>query len=389
MKKVIVLGSSGSIGKNVLEVIKHLPNDFKVVCLSVHQNTELLIKQTDQFKPESVIVTGSNVKKEKLSRLELSGTRLFYGEEGLLQAIDSLDFDILVNALVGAVGLLPTINAIKRGKTIAIANKETLVMAGEIVTALAQKSNAKLIPVDSEHSAIFQCLVGESIGDIKRIILTGSGGPFYKLEKEQFKTISVEETLAHPNWKMGKKITVDSATLMNKGLEVIEAVWLFGLPLEKIDLVIHPQSIIHSFVEFVDGSIKAQLGWPDMKIPIQYALTYPSRKHLYLKDLDFPALGKLTFLQPDYKKFPALNLALESIKTGGTAPAVLNASNEEAVQNFLNRKISFEAIPELIKRTLDHHKVKQHPEIDDILVEDHWARDFVRKTMQTGKVAKV
>ena len=389
MKKVVLLGSSGSIGKNVLEVIKHYPDEFKVVCLSVHQNSELLIEQAIKYKPESVIVTGSNVDKEKLSILKSVGANLYFGELGLLQAIDSLDYDILVNALVGAVGLLPTINAIKNGKTIAIANKETLVMAGEIVTALAQKNKSKLLPIDSEHSAIFQCLVGENIDEVKRIILTGSGGPFYNLEQKQFKSITVKDALNHPNWEMGKKITIDSATLMNKGLEIIEAFWLFGLPLEKINLVIHPQSIIHSLVEFVDGSIKAQMGWPDMKTPIQYALTYPFRRKIISKKLDLAALGTLTFLEPDYEKFPALKLALESIKTGGTAPAVLNASNEEAVRSFLDRKISFKAIPELIKRTLDQLEVKQNPQLDDILSEDKRARDFIQETIQSGKVANV
>ncbi len=387
MKKVTILGASGSIGRNTLEVIKNLRDDFSVVCLSVHSNTDFLVEQAKIFHPETVVITGPAPDEKAVAELKSEGIRIYFGERGLTRALSAFEFDILVNALVGAVGLSPTLLAIERGKDIALANKETLVMAGELVTGMAKKHGVKLIPIDSEHSAIFQCLVGENIDEVDRIILTGSGGPFFNRPETLFSEITIEETLKHPNWKMGKKISVDSATMMNKGLEIIEAFWLFGLPLEKIDLVIHPQSIIHSLVKFVDGSFKAQLGWPDMKIPIQYALTHPFRYSLKVKDLNFADLGMLTFFNPDHNKFPSLRLALEAIKIGGSAPAVLNAANEKAVEKFLERQISFTAIPQLVEDTLSKHKVKQYPELDDIIFDDQWARDFVEEMIRSRKLA--
>ena len=288
------------------------------------------------------------------------------------------DVDIVLNSLVGFSGLKPTIKAIESKKRIALANKETLVVAGEIITKLLRENNVELIPVDSEHNAIFQCLVGEKISDINRIILTASGGPFLYKNKAELENVTVEEALKHPNWKMGSKITIDSATLMNKGLEVIEAHWIFGLPVDKIKVVIHPQSVIHSMVEFIDGSIKAQLGVPDMKIPIQYALTYPERKHANYGQVDFVKLGQMTFLEPDLDKFECLKIAYEVAKLGGTYPTVLNAANEVAVEAFLNRKIKFTMIPEVIKKAIDAHKPKFNPDLDDILTADSETRKFVK-----------
>jgi 1-deoxy-D-xylulose-5-phosphate reductoisomerase len=387
MKKVAIFGASGSIGKNTIEVVKTFQHEFQVICLSVHTNTEFLFEQAIKLRPQVVVITDSSQSDSNISKLEKKGIRILWGSEGLIEALLSVDYDILINALVGAAGLLPTLTAIEMGKTVALANKESLVMAGELITSKAEESNSALLPIDSEHSAIFQCLVGENINDVRRVIITGSGGPFLTIEKNHFHDITVAEALTHPNWEMGKKITIDSATLMNKGLEIIEAHWLFDLPLEKIDLVIHPQSIIHSLVEFVDGSMKAQLGWPDMKLPIQYALTYPARRYLHSKKINLTELEHLTFYQPDYNKFPALQLAIDSIKVGGTATTVLNAANEKAVLNFLARKIPFTSIPKLIAQTLVEHQVKQNPTLDDIIMIDQWARNFVERLIKNRKVA--
>jgi 1-deoxy-D-xylulose-5-phosphate reductoisomerase len=300
------------------------------------------------------------------------------GREGLLEIVCREDADIVINALVGFAGLKPTIEAIKHKKNIALANKETLVVAGELVTTMAGEYGVSLLPIDSEHSAIFQCLVGEQRNQATKIILTASGGPFLYTPKDEFAAISVKQALNHPNWKMGNKITIDSATLMNKGLEVIEAHWLFGLPVERIEVVIHPQSIIHSMVEFVDGSIKAQLGLPDMKIPIQYALTYPDRVNLNGGRVDFPKLGTMTFLTPDREKFRCLQLAYDAIALGGTAPAIMNAANEVAVQAFIEEKITFHRIPQLIEQALNKITVKTVPDLDQTFESDRKTREFVR-----------
>jgi len=288
------------------------------------------------------------------------------------------DVDIVISSLVGFAGLKPTIEAIKHRKTVALANKETLVVAGVLITALVKEYGVRLLPIDSEHSAILQCLAGEDSGRMSRLILTASGGPFLNTPPEALAGVTVEQALNHPNWKMGKKITIDSATLMNKGLEVIEAHWLFSLPPERIEVVIHPQSIIHSMVEFIDGSIKAQLGLPDMKIPIQYALTYPERSAMNGGRVDFPKLQSMTFFQPDKIKFRCLQLAYDALATGGTAPAVLNAANEIAVEAFLDKRISFKQIPELIDRALGDHTPHRSPELQDILEADQTTREFVR-----------
>ncbi len=374
-KNVAILGSTGSIGKNSLEVIASFPDQFKVTYLTVNNNVDSLCDQVRRFKPKGVVVLDKNAAAECKKRFD-STTEVFAGEDGLEKIVQGDDVDFVISSLVGFAGLKPTIAAIKAGKRIALANKETLVVAGEIIMDLVKKTGGVLIPVDSEHSAIFQCLVGESSLSVGKIILTASGGPFLNTPMEMLQNVSVEQALNHPNWKMGNKITIDSATLMNKGLEVIEARWLFGTPADKIDIVIHPQSIIHSMVEFVDGSVKAQLGVPDMKIPIQYALTYPDRAASNFGRVDFPKLREMTFFTPDLDRFKCLRLAYDALEEGGTMPAALNAANEIAVKRFLEGRIPFLRIPETICRTMEHHSGTTNPTLDDIIEADASARRF-------------
>jgi 1-deoxy-D-xylulose-5-phosphate reductoisomerase len=378
MKKVLILGSTGSIGVNSLEVINRLKDDFKVSGLTANSNISLLLEQVEMFKPEIVAVRDENaaaIINEKLP----PGCNLLVGDKGLIEAAANVDYDIFIGAMVGFAGLLPTIEAVKRGKRIALANKETLVVAGELVTDLCRENNAEIIPVDSEHSAIYQCLIGEKLEEVEKLILTASGGPFLNKEKSFFGKATVDEALNHPNWKMGNKISIDSATMMNKGLEVIEARWLFGLPTEKIDVVIHPQSIIHSMVQFVDGSVKAQLGLPDMKLPIQYALTFPERVVNDLERTNLPNIGSLTFFEPDAEKFECLKLAFDVLDTGGTAPCILNAANEVAVDKFLNKEIKFSHIPLLINKALDKIKNSVTPDLGTIFECDSQTRKLVRE----------
>ncbi len=375
-KNIAILGSTGSIGQNTLEVVRSAPDRFRAAYLTTNKNVDLLLKQIAEFQPTAVAVLDERGASTVRSQVG-SSVEVLCGEQGLEKIAIRDDVDVIVSALVGFAGLRPTMAAVRLGKTIALANKETLVAAGDLLTALAKEYGAQLIPVDSEHSAIFQCLVGEDRATIARLILTASGGPFLNRPMEDFSSITLEEALNHPNWKMGNKITIDSATLMNKGLEVIEAHWLFGLPPERIDVVIHPQSIIHSMVEFIDGSVKAQLGLPDMKLPIHYALTYPGRSHLNGARIDFPKLQSMTFFHPDREKFRCLQLAFEALSLGGTAPAVLNAANETAVSAFLNGRISFEKIPLLIEQALTKHEVRRSPEFQDIVEADQKARAFV------------
>ncbi len=377
MKRIAILGSTGSIGRNAIDVILNFPDRFEVSYLAVNKNIELLLEQVKLLKPKGVAIFDKG-KAEEFSRLVNGGVEVLSGEEGLLEIVSRDDVDTVLNSLVGFSGLKPTIRAIEKKKRIALANKETLVVAGEIIVKLLKENNVEMIPVDSEHNAIFQCLVGEKISNVNKIILTASGGPFLYRDKNELENVTVEEALKHPNWKMGNKITIDSATLINKGLEVIEAHWFFGLPIDKIKVLIHPQSIIHSMVEFVDGSIKAQLGVPDMKIPIQYALTYPDRTPANYGQVDFAKLAKMTFLEPDLEKFECLKIAYEVAKAGGTYPVVLNAANEVAVELFLNRKIKFTKIPEIIKRAIDAHKPKFNPELEDIFKIDFETRKFVK-----------
>lgn len=353
-KNIAILGSTGSIGRSTLEVAAYFPDRFRITYLTAHRNIDLLQEQIRAFKPRGVVVL-EECNASVLKKLTNGATEILVGEEGLCEIVCRGDVDMVVSSLVGFAGLKPTLHAIEAGKDIALANKETLVVAGEIIMAAVKKHGVRLLPVDSEHSAILQCLQGEDISSVERLILTASGGPFRTMEKDEFHTITVSDALNHPTWKMGNKITIDSATLMNKGLEVIEAFWLFGLPQNRINVVIHPQSIIHSMVEFKDGSIKAQLGIPDMKLPIQYALMYPERPEAPYKRLDFSELKQMTFEEPEYEKFKCLALAFKALEMGGTATTVLNAANEVAVEKFLNREISFDAIPTLIEEALAQH----------------------------------
>jgi len=355
-RRIALFGSTGSIGVNTLDVIQRNTSMdgkplFEVTYLATNRNIDLLAAQIAAFHPKAVAVADAHAGGELVARDP--GCEVLIGDEGLRELARRGEYDIFVGALVGFAGLAPTIEAVRQGKRIALANKETLVVAGELLTALAKQSGSELLPIDSEHSAIYQCLIGESHGSIRRIILTASGGPFRSRPKESFPSIAAADALKHPNWVMGRKITIDSATLMNKGLETIEAKWLFDLPLEKIDIIVHPQSIVHSVVEFVDGSVKAQLGMPDMRLPIQYALAAPDRLERSYDLLDLMMTAPLEFFPPDYEKFPCLGLAKEAGMLGGLYPCILNAANEVAVEAFLNGVIQFTQIPELIEAALD------------------------------------
>jgi 1-deoxy-D-xylulose-5-phosphate reductoisomerase len=375
MKKITILGSTGSIGLSALDVIKKNPGRFQVVALAAGQNVNLLKKQIEIFKPKLVYVsTKENALKLRQDLTLNYKIKILYDKEGLNEIASFPSADIIVSAISGAAGLMPTLAAIDAGKDVALANKETMVMAGEIVNRRAKQKKVKIIPVDSEHSAIFQCLQGEKIENLKRIILTASGGPFLNFTVNELKQVKLNQALKHPRWKMGKKITIDSATLMNKGLEVIEAKWLFNLDFGKIDVLIHPQSIVHSMIELIDGSVLAQMGIPDMRIPISYALTYPERIINDISSLNLLETKKLEFRQPDMKKFPCLRLAYEAGICGGTTPAVLNAANEIAVAAFLEQKIKFVDLPKIINKVLTAHVCGEDPSLESILNADSWAR---------------
>ena len=376
MKKVLILGSTGSIGINTLNVLRNFPEKFKVAALTVNTRIDLLEPQIEEFHPDVVVVKDEKLASELKNRIG-NKCKVLAGNNGLIEIAAVLDYDIFVGAMVGFSGLAPALEAIKRGKVIALANKETLVVAGELVTGLCKKHNAKLIPIDSEHSAIFQCLEGEKIEQVEKLILTASGGPFLEKSKEALANVSVKEALNHPKWKMGNKITIDSASMMNKGLEIIEARWLFNITKDKIDVVIHPQSVIHSLVQFVDGSIKAQLGLPDMKLPIQYALTYPERLQNNFDRISLPQIGSLTFLNPDFDKFECLKLAYDVLDSGGTAPCILNAANEVAVDKFLNGSIKFSRIPNLITKALEKIENHKEPDVETIFECDKQTREYV------------
>lgn len=377
MKKISILGSTGSIGRQTLDVISHYPDRFQVEALAGGHQVELLAEQARLFRPRKVSVA-TKALAEQLSGLLPDGIKIFYGEEGLLETAAGTDADLVVTAVVGSQGLKPTLAAIEAGKHIGLANKETLVSAGHLVTALAQAKGVELMPIDSEHSAIFQCLNGESREQIHKITLTASGGSFRDRTRDELKGVTVEEALRHPNWSMGSKITIDSATMVNKGLEVIEAHWLFGLPYDQIDVLIHPESIIHSFVEFVDGSVIAQMGLPDMRVPIQYALTYPQRLRTPASSLKLSDIGRLHFREMDMERFPCLRMAFESGQRGGSAPTVFNAANEVAVERFLKGEIAFLEIEDIIEATLNRHDPVRKPELGHILEIDAWARDAAR-----------
>ncbi|PIR01318.1 MAG: 1-deoxy-D-xylulose-5-phosphate reductoisomerase [Nitrospinae bacterium CG11_big_fil_rev_8_21_14_0_20_45_15] len=377
MKTISILGSTGSIGVNTLDVVARNPEQFKVCGLAAGNNIDLLVEQTRKFRPRAISVMNPAKRDELKDKLSGEKVEILCGEEGASVIASLPESDLLVSAIVGSAGLVPTLAGIAAGKDLALANKETLVVAGELVLKAAL-GKSRILPVDSEHSAIFQALNGESQKRVKKITLTASGGPFRTFTQEQMEHVTVADALKHPNWNMGAKITIDSATMMNKGLEYIEAKWLFGLETE-VDIVVHAQSIIHSMVEFVDTSIIAQLGIPDMRVPIAYALSYPDRLQLDLPSLDLAAIGKLTFEAPDYERFPCLKLAQEVLREGKTYPAVLNAANEIAVQAFLDELISYKEIPETIRRTLDSHKAVSLTCIEDVLAADLWARENARK----------
>ena len=376
MKKIVILGSSGSIGTQALDVIRKLGKKAVVSGLSAHSSIELLKKQLLEFKPEvaSIWHENSAILLRKWCREKNIHTKIYFGQEGLVKLATLKSANTILCALVGAAGLIPLMEAVKAGKTIALANKEALVMAGDIVYAQAKKSGAKIIPIDSEHSAIFQCLKGDA-KNVKRIILTASGGPFYKNKNHE--NISVKQALAHPTWLMGKKITIDSATLMNKGLEAIEAHFLFNMPYEKIEIAIHPQSVVHSLVEFVDCSTLAQMSEPDMRIAIQYAITYPERFESCARPLDLSRPRTLEFFPPDFTRFPCLRLALNAGRVGGLMPAVLNAANEAAVELFLNSKIKFTDIAHIVAKALKGFKNKKNPSLNDIIFTDSVVRNAV------------
>ena len=376
-RRVSVWGATGSIGCQALEVMGRYGEAFDVVTLTTHRRADFLFEQAKRFCPERVVITGDVERGAWEKAFGKLGVTVGWGREELLDAASRADTDLVVNALVGGVGLEATLRTIEAGVSVALANKETLVMAGEIVSSAAKEREVSILPVDSEHSAIFQCLQGEDVGSIRRLLLTASGGPFLGRDRSALDRVTVEEALAHPNWSMGKKVSIDSATLMNKGLEVIEAHWFFGIEPERIEVVIHPQSIVHSMVEFVDGSIKAQLGVPDMRVPISYALTYPERWSGGYGWLDFAQTTNLGFSPPDMEKWPALRLAYEALEMGGTAPAVLNAADEVAVDLFLTGQIGFLQIPWIIAEALERHEVVSNPGLDGILRADGWTREIV------------
>jgi 1-deoxy-D-xylulose-5-phosphate reductoisomerase len=374
MKNLSILGSTGSIGENAIKIVEQFPERFKIKALAAKKNVALLARQIDHFSPELAVVFDEENAAELKKLIAGTGVEIMHGVVGYNAAATLSGVDMVVTAMVGAAGLLPTLAAIDSGKDIALANKETLVMAGEIVVKKASEKGVKILPIDSEHSAIFQCIAGNRMEDLDRIFLTASGGPFLSLPLEEFAGIKPEDALNHPIWQMGRKISIDSATMMNKGLEVLEAKSLFGVSHDRIEVLIQPQSMIHSMVSFKDGSVMAQLGIPDMKGAIAYAMSYPERLPLDQGLPDFAGIGALTFQKPDFDKFPCLALAYSACKTGETLPAVLNAANEEAVNAFLNRRVSFTKIHEIIAETMNHHKVVTNPTLSDIIEADQWAR---------------
>ncbi len=375
MKNIAILGSTGSIGRSALQVVEQFPDRLQVVALAAGRNIDLLAEQIHRFRPRLAAVLDLQLAKDLTSRLQPGiEVEVVAGSQGYQQVASCAEAEMILSSMVGAAGLIPTLSAIRAGKDVALANKETLVMAGALVMGEVRRSQVELLPVDSEHNAIFQAMEGHRREDLKRILLTASGGPFLNMPEEQLESVTPAQALAHPNWAMGPKITIDSATLMNKGLEVIEAKWLFDVPVEKIDVHIHPQSIVHSMVEYVDGSVIAQMGIPDMRIPIAYALAYPERLELDLPRLDFFTLQTLSFQEPDLNRFSCLKLAFAACKAGGTMPAVLNAANEVAVQAFLDNRIPFSGIPRLVNQAMDEHGLDPAAELEAILEADAWAR---------------
>ena len=377
MKRIALLGSTGSIGTQTLDVVRHYPGDFQVTALAASSNIEMLEKQIREFKPKMAVVYNEAKAAELKLRVRDLEIDILSGMDGLLAAATEASADIVLTAVVGMIGIRPTIAAIEAGKDIALANKETLVTAGHLIMPLAKEKGVKILPVDSEHSAIFQSLQGENRGQIHKILLTASGGPFRGKTLEDMRNVRVEDALRHPNWVMGRKITIDSATMVNKGLEVIEARWLFDVGLDKIQVVVHPESVIHSMVEFDDSAVIGQLGTPDMRLPIQYALFYPDRKPLHGEWLDLFALGTLHFEKPDLEVFRGLKLAYEALETGGSMTTVFNAANERAVAKFLDRKIQFLDIPEIIGEAMEKHTAITSPSLEQILDTETATYEFI------------
>lgn len=380
MKKqsISILGSTGSIGKQTIEVVLAQPDLYEIDLLTTNQNADLLIEQTIQTQPNAVIIYDENkynYLKKQLSHLPI---KVFAGEQSVIDYIEVSESNTVIAAIMGFAGLMPVIKAIEKKKKIALANKETLVVAGEIIHQLVEKYQVPFIPVDSEHSALFQCLVGEAADSVEKLILTASGGPFKNSTYEELTKVTAQQALQHPTWNMGKKITIDSATLMNKGLEVIEAFWLFGIPTEQIQVLIHPQSIVHSMVQFVDGSIKAQLSLPDMRLPIQYALSFPKRHSNSFPKTNFTQFGSLQFFEPNESLFPCLQLAYHAIDKGGNVPCILNAANEIAVEAFLNNKIGFYDIPKIIEQSISKISLIQHPSLQQLIETDKETRIFAK-----------
>lgn len=381
-KNISILGSTGSIGTQTLDVVREI-GGINVKAITANNNIELLEKQIREFKPDIAAVMNEEMAEKLKERVKDCGTKILSGIDGLIEAAVYKESDTVVTSVVGNIGIVPTFEAIKAGKNIALANKETLVSAGELIINAVKKYGVKLYPVDSEHSAIFQCLRGNEDNKIRRILLTASGGPFRGRKREELLNVRAEDALKHPNWSMGKKVTIDSASLMNKGLEVIEAKWLFGVDVEDIEVLIHPQSIVHSAVEYEDGAVIAQMGEPDMKVPIQYALTYPKRVKNSFPKIDFAQRNSLTFEKPDMDTFKCLSLAYRAIKTGGTMPTVMNGANEMAVAAFLENKIGFLDIADIIEKTMMSYNVKYDYAVEDLVEADKWARNFSNNLIMT------
>lgn len=387
MKRLAILGSTGSIGTQALEVVAANPTLFQVEVLSAHKNSTLLIEQAKKFKPNAVVVTDESKYKEVKDALLMLPIKVFAGERSLDEVVQWESVDVVLAAIVGFAGLQSTLAAVEAGKCVALANKETLVVAGELVMGRAAEKHAPIIPVDSEHSAIFQCLIGEDPATVEKVILTASGGPFLGRKPNYLVNVKASHALQHPNWSMGAKITIDSATLMNKGLEMIEAKWLFGLKDEQIDVIVHPQSIIHSMVQFTDGSVKAQMGLPDMKLPIQYALGFPQRLQNSYKRVDFREHSKLTFEPADYKTFRNLQIARDAMVRGGNAPCVLNAANEVMVNAFLGNKVGFLEMSDMIEKTLESVTFIEHPNLEDYRRSDAEAREYAMEYAKKSQLS--
>ena len=384
MKKVILLGSSGSIGESTCKVARALPEKMKLVGLGVAKSTDRMLEQAKEFGVKALAVSDPHAAEKVKSRLP-QGTQFYPGPEGLARMVEETEADMVLVAIVGTAGLAPALAALRSGKDLAVASKEILVLAGSAVMAEAKKRKKQVLPVDSEHNAIFQCLVGANEKEVRKVILTASGGPFRQSSAQAMEKVTLAQALKHPTWSMGQKITIDSATMFNKGLEMIEAHWLFGLPMRQVDVVVHPQSIVHSLVEFIDGSVLAQLSVTDMCFPIQYAVTYPERMPSGLPPLELAKLGTLSFEKPDEKRFPALRLAREAGEQGGTLPGVLNAANEVAVEAFLAERISFPRIWGMVEEVMKKHRTEKEPSLEAIIDADRWARGEAKARLEKQK----